>query len=328
MNILSGPISDLREKRLWPIAVALLAALIAVPLLLMKPSPAPSTPVAAQPSSAGAASVPPVSGLPAVSLSTGTSHARLTGPGRDPFRQRGFPVTSPIAAPGSGTGAGAGGKTGSTGSVSSGSGSTTGPGASTTSGTGTSTTGTSTGTSTSPEVTPAPQPETTPNTLAATDTYRVKLALTNPSGNLNTLDGVQRLSVLPSKQQPALIELGVLRGGHRVLFALTPGTSVSGKGTCTPGPIDCEVLSLAPNQIENLSVNGGSGDTSLGSFAVTGIKVDHHPSAAAATKARQRVSADGRALLKSLTSPVLDLFQYKPGLGTLIDLRNLHVGGL
>ena len=35
---------DLKEKRLWPVAVVLLAALVAVPVLLAKPSSAPSGP--------------------------------------------------------------------------------------------------------------------------------------------------------------------------------------------------------------------------------------------------------------------------------------------
>src|SRR5215212_10535948 len=35
---------DLKEKRLWPVAVVLLAALVAVPVLLAKPSSAPPAP--------------------------------------------------------------------------------------------------------------------------------------------------------------------------------------------------------------------------------------------------------------------------------------------
>jgi len=35
---------DLKEKRLWPVAVVLLVALVAVPVLLAKPSSTPSAP--------------------------------------------------------------------------------------------------------------------------------------------------------------------------------------------------------------------------------------------------------------------------------------------
>ena len=79
------------------------------------------------------------------------------------------------------------------------------------------------------------------------------------SGSLNTIDPLQRLSILPGKQQPMLVELGVLQGGRRVLFVVEPGTVVSGAGTCTPGPIDCEILSLAPGQTEGLSKQGATG---------------------------------------------------------------------
>ena len=37
---------DLREKRLWPVAVLLLAALVAVPVLLAKPADDPGPPPA------------------------------------------------------------------------------------------------------------------------------------------------------------------------------------------------------------------------------------------------------------------------------------------
>ena len=41
----------------------------------------------------------------------------------------------------------------------------------------------------------------------------------------------------------------MLKGGKQVLFAVQQGAAVSGPGTCTPGPIDCEILALAPGQI-------------------------------------------------------------------------------
>jgi len=137
---------------------------------------------------------------------------------------------------------------------------------------------------------------------------------------------VQRLSILPNKQAPLMVELGVLKGGKRVLFALQPGAVVSGPGSCTPGPIDCQVLSLGVDQIENLGVQSGGGVTPVTMFAVTGIKVDKHPSAAAAQQARNKVSPAGRALMKSSGLSALSLFQYKASLGALVSLQNLKVG--
>ena len=83
--------------------------------------------------------------------------------------------------------------------------------------------------------------------------------MTNSAGGIDTTNSLERLSVLPSAQQQRLIELGVLKGGHRVLFAVEPGTVLAGPGSCTPGPIDCQILSMAPGQTERISVRTPSG---------------------------------------------------------------------
>jgi hypothetical protein len=151
----------------------------------------------------------------------------------------------------------------------------------------------------------------------------VTLSITNPSGGVAAVDPLKRLSLLPSDHQPLLIDLGVLQGGQRVLFAVQPGTVVNGPGTCTPGPIDCEILSLGQNQTESISSANGPGT----SFAVTGITVQQYASAAAANQARLAESAAGRDLLSHSTLSALSLFQYQPSVGALVDLRNLTVGG-
>jgi hypothetical protein len=135
-----------------------------------------------------------------------------------------------------------------------------------------------------------------------------------------------RLSVLPSNQQPLLIELGVLQGGHSVMFVVQPGTRVSGPGTCTPGPIDCEILSLGQDQTEALSWQSPTGVVSVAQFAVTAIKVDTHASAAAAYNVRRTTSAAGRLLLSASKLTAVSLFRYEPSIGAVVDLRNLKVG--
>ena len=133
--------------------------------------------------------------------------------------------------------------------------------------------------------------------------------------------------MIPSNKLPLLVELGVLEGGHRVLFVVRPGTGVNGPGTCLPGPIDCQILSLAPGQIEKLSQRSPHGMVPVALFAVTGVGVQHYPSAAAADTARRAASAAGRRLISSAKLDALSLFQYKPSLGAVDDLRNLTVGG-
>jgi hypothetical protein len=154
------------------------------------------------------------------------------------------------------------------------------------------------------------------------------MAVTTPGGGINTVDPLVRDSLIPSDQQQMLVELGVEQGGKHVLFAVQPGTVPVGPGTCTPGPIDCEILSLGQDQTEELATQTGSlGASPTTLFAITGISATDYPSAAAAHKARLAESVAGRAVLDQDTYPTLSLFQYEPSLGSVVDLRNLKVGG-
>jgi hypothetical protein len=314
MSFLNVIISDLREKRLWPVALVLLAALVAVPVLLSgKSSPA---------------------GSAAVSLKGAPADAHLTGHGRDPFPQRGASGTitpgggsgksSSPSANGTGSGSGSSGSQGAGGSGSSG-GSSGSSGSTTTSSSGS---GSTTTTTTTTTTTPQPTPKPAPAGLTDTESYTVSLGITNAYGGVRTVNAAQRLTVLPTADQPLLVELGVLKGAHRVLFAVPPGTFVSGKGSCTPGPVDCQILSLGKEQTETISLSSRDGEAvAVADFAVTGIGIAHHPSAAAANKARRSVSATGQRILSQARLSALSLFPYRPSLGVIVDQRSLKVGG-
>ena len=166
-----------------------------------------------------------------------------------------------------------------------------------------------------------------PEGLTPTESYSVTIAITKPSGGLDTIAPVERLTTLPSDKQPLLIELGVLKGGSEVLFVVRPGTILSGPAKCLPGRIDCQIISLAPNQIESLYTKGATGPTHVSDFAVTGITTTSHKSAAAAGRVRRQVSKTGQKLLKSLHYDALALFPYEPSVGAIVDQRNLTAGG-
>jgi hypothetical protein len=320
MSFLPNMIKELRERKLWPIAILLIVALVAVPLLLSKKAPTNlvTKPTGGLPYSTGTA-------LPAISVQTKPADSKLAGRGRNPFSpQHGATTTTTttttstaVTTPTSGVS----GATGSTGSstVSSGGGSTTG-----------------TPVTTSPATTPAPTTTPTPptkpappapNGLTAKQSYQVSLAVTTPGGGLKTIDPLERLSVLPSPQQPLLVELGVLHDTGRVLFAVEPGAAVGGPGTCTPGPIDCEILSLAPGQTEGVSKQTPTGSTPVALFSVNSISAIDHPTIAAAGAARRTASQAGRQLLANTPLSAVSLFQYDPSVGAVVDLRNLTVGG-
>ncbi|HUO75069.1 MAG TPA: hypothetical protein VMU39_30190 [Solirubrobacteraceae bacterium] len=313
MSFLQAIWTDLREKRLWPVAVALLVAIVAVPVVLAQSAaptapPPSSTPNAANPSQSAKLAV--------INVETTTGSGALKGASeRDPFIQQVTTTTTTTTGGSTTAPTGTTGTTGATGST----GSTGG--------------GTSTGTGTGGSVPPAPTttPTLTPNPpfvgLTSDEAYHVTLAITDSSGGFDTIDPLPRLSLLPSDHEPLLIELGVLKGAHRVLFAVQPGTVVSGPGTCTPGPIDCQILSLAEGQTEHLSMQSPTGVVSVALFAVTGITTDQYSSAAAADAARRSVSAAGLTLLNKSTLNALSLFSYDPSLGAVVDLRNLTVGG-
>ncbi|HTU85485.1 MAG TPA: hypothetical protein VMF57_07910 [Solirubrobacteraceae bacterium] len=317
MSLVTGIVKELRERKLWPIAVGLIVALVAVPVLLSKKAPTDLvTPEAGAglPYSSGTA-------LPAITVKTTPGPSNLPGRGRDPFTPQHIGTTATTAsvtsAPASSTTTAGTGSTGSTDTTST---------TSTTSG-GSSTAGTTAPTAPAPTTpTPAP-PKPGPAGLTATQSYQVSLAITTKSGGLNTIAPLERLSVLPNLKQPLLTELGVLQGGQQVIFVVEPGAVVSGPGTCTPGPIDCEILTLAPGQTEGVSQQTSTGSTPVALFSVDSITAANHPSVAAANQARQTASQAGRELLANSPLGALSLFQYDPNVGAVVDLRNLTVGG-
>jgi hypothetical protein len=149
--------------------------------------------------------------------------------------------------------------------------------------------------------------------------------MTDNKNGVNEIDALQRLTPLPGSQQPLLVELGVLQGGHRVLFVVAPGTVLRGPGVCVPGPLDCEIMSLAPDQIEAVATDATSAPVAM--FALTDIAAVNHPTRAAAQQARQSISLSGSQFLAQLPLQALQLFPYDAGVGAVVDTRNLTVGG-
>ncbi len=312
--------SDLLSRRMLPLLVCVAVALVGAAAYALSASssggaslsrvPSVSPPPAVSTLSIGVASV---NAHAAVAETPGGKQFQSQGSTRNPFA----PLTPPPASK-SGTTGPSGASSGSTSTGSSSSGS---------AGTSGSSTGSNPGASTPPPTPPLPKAKPIHVGLTSTQSYSVALSLTTSAGGLNAIDSLKRLSVLPSDQQPLLVYLGVLKGGRNALFVVQPGTVVSGPGTCIPGPTDCEILSLAQEQIESLAVSTGTGTSSVALFAVNAITVVGHPSVAAANHARREVSAAGHSLLAVSTLPVLPLFEYQPHIGAVVDLRSLTVGG-
>ncbi|HEV3128857.1 MAG TPA: hypothetical protein VGY32_07730, partial [Solirubrobacteraceae bacterium] len=219
-NLARNAWTDLREKRLWPLALVLLAAVVGVPLLLLHSAPPAPGPIPV------AASGPAAPGVPAVSVQSSPGQAKLPNHGLDPFGQppSGAPVTGSATGTASSTGTAAAGATGGQGSTT---GATTGSLSATTT-PGSAVSGPVPAGGAPPPPVPARKPAPAPSGLSPLQSYSVAVSITDAAGGVKLLDPLQRLSLLPSPRQPLLVELGVLQGGHRVLFAVAPGTVLRG----------------------------------------------------------------------------------------------------
>jgi hypothetical protein len=336
-RFLRGTLNDLRQKHILPVAAVLLVAIIAVPILL---SSSPSSP--SQPQTPAPVPPPPSSStLPALNVQSTPGHSVLVGKSRNPFAAAAGSgaATTSTTAPNLGSvssvataahsavnalnSATASSAASSAGSTTGGSSSTSSSSAGSSSGG----SGSSSSSSNPPSITGNSKPKPAPSGLSSTQAYQVSFSETNGDGVV-AVDSVKRLSGIPSENQPLLRELGVEQGGNRVLFAVEPGAQLYGPGSCTPGPLDCEILSLAQDQTEAVGSRVGTiGSSVQAEFAVTGITAAKYSSSAAADKARRAESAAGRAALADSDLSALSLFQYEPALGYVIDLRNLTVGG-
>ncbi len=216
--------AQLVEKRLWPVALVLVVALVAVPLVLAK-SPEPAAeqsdapPVAA---AAAAADLRDPDG-PVVSVAAAIEGVPLRGRPKNPFRQQHVPKESgpegrdsvPVEVPETG------GDTG-------------GP-----------TDGDDTG-----DEQPPPQ------------TYRyasIDVRFGRAGGSLREIRDVPRLTALPKAANPIVIFLG-MRGDHETaVFLLSTDVHAQGDGRCVPSIKLCEAIELRQDDVAFLDVRDENG---------------------------------------------------------------------
>jgi hypothetical protein len=294
-------LSDLVERRLWPVALLLVAALVAVPLLLAK---SPST--TATSASAPALPAPAGGGAaePAVSLATVTPQgAPLHGRARDPFRQQhvphkaraGAPVSTPTTSPGASNGS-----------------------------SGTSPSGSSKGSSGG--ATPhAPAPKT--YLTVSIDVHFGKAT----SPHLHTHNDVPRLTPLPSATNPIVIFLGMRTDLKTAVFMVSSDVHAQGDGRCVPSRKDCETIELKEGQTTFLDVAAASGEVTQYELDLVKVTIHQTTSKAAAQAAYAHVSRAGAALLRhganasadgAAPTRLLLPFRYVPQQGVLhIALR-------
>ena len=224
---------DLRERRLAPVAIGLVLALLVIPLLLHKPAEEAASTEAVPVPAAGPSPTPERSLVRVDDLRKASELDTFSS--RDPFKP--LKKIQNLRDPGSAeaTGAAAAASAGSSdqSSVSAGdvlSGTTEG-------GSGGGTTDGGSGT------TEGGAPETQPEAEKTFYTYTVDVAVT-ANGREKVHKDVERLSLLPSEEAPLFVFLGASTSGKTALFLVDDTLTQSGEGQCKPDGESCTFLYL------------------------------------------------------------------------------------
>lgn len=265
MTFLRNIGADLVEKRLWPVAAALLVALIAVPTMLAHSG-----------DDAGSTRVGPIAGAtaskPDAVLALNTTPAgrrKRGGKAKNPFVQLYVPkpvATAAVIAPGD---------------------------TATSASSGSASTGTSTGTVGSKPAAP-PKPKAAPK--ADLDVRRVTLRFGEP-GAMHTIKDIPRLTPLPSTDNPFFVFVGIKDDGETLVFLVSSDAKATGDGVCRPKET-CELIELKPGDTEFFDLVTADGLKQY-QMDVVSVSTKKASSAAVARKARARHSKAGAALLKA-----------------------------
>jgi hypothetical protein len=342
MPFLKNVAKDLVEKRLWPVAVLLVAALVAVPVLVSRGGSTPAAAPVAQPAggTAGSAEAPTAS---RVTLVTGDDVVHHRGAVRDPFRpaatmrsSTASPATAAAPATAASTPAASavtaskaaapspGASSSTTGAPSAGS-SATGPSAGGSSGAG----------ATKPKATRKTSTPAKPTAEDPTDTYHVSLRFGVNGGKVKTIKDVARLSPLPSETDPFFVFLGVLQTEktheQRAVFMVSSDATPTGEGSCHPTAQDCETVELAKGQTVFFDYTAPDGTPTQYQLQLVGIHKTEITSAAKAQAAIARHSAVGQELLRDAATRNVRAaagaraYRFIPATGLLVRAKRRHV---
>jgi hypothetical protein len=216
MNAVTTIWRQLVRNKLWPVAVLLLAALVAVPMLLAREpaAPEPIAPVAVS-TEAGDSIAEPI--VAKVTPEDRDRRRRVLGVRKDPFRPapvKQAKVEQPETPDAPETGAPS---TGDTGSGGGGGGE------------------------------PAEAP-----VFYEPGTIIVRFGdATND--NLDRF-AIPKLGPVPDDEFPLLVYMGLTKDGKRAKFLVDAALEVEGDGTCKPHPSSCEIIELAVGETEFLDV--------------------------------------------------------------------------
>ena len=302
MNPARKLLDDLVSKRLWPIALLLVVALVAIPVVIGGSSePAGSPDVAAIPDPASIDSA-----AAAVELVGPPEVRSRPGAVRDPFRRTKRKAASKGSAKKSSSSKSASPSKGSTSSKR-------GSGAGSDSGSGTS----------SPEK-PKP-PVTVPiepgAAVVARSVFETTAHFTGPRADYE--HPLDRLAIFGETYSPALQYLGVSRGGEYAIFLLGPAaTAAAGEvGACIVAD-PCRAIGLRRGEKLSVRVTDPGVAARDYTLEVTSLRRVVRASAAVAQREREHVAKGGREVLRTIaddvpTAAALGQLRYGPATGTV-----------
>jgi hypothetical protein len=262
---------DLRAKRLWPVALVLLAGLVAVPVVLSKKA----EPVAAPPPPPAEAEAPEPEGPARLAEVKLEELAEGTGSSLSAFNDPSNPFAPPrkvldrLEKKADGDGGGSAGDAGGNGGGSGGGGGDTtvdggslGGGAGSGSGGGTSTGGAPTGDTGTPDAGDDGDSggdgggETTTKNF----TYVVDVSFRD-NNRRRKIEAMQKLDILPNPASPLLIFLGVTPDAGNAVFLVDSTLQAAGEGRCKPSNSECAFLYLGPGSEHEFTNDEGDSYT-------------------------------------------------------------------
>jgi hypothetical protein len=128
------------------------------------------------------------------------------------------------------------------------------------------------------------------------------------------IDGMKRLSMLPSESSPLLIFLGVDNGAGNAVFLVDATAKTSGEGRCKPSTSQCALLYLGPGSEQTITDEHGRRYT-LRLEQIRRVRVG-----ASAARASRRAGAAraGRARAARATRPASVVHEFAPLLTDLV----------
>ena len=284
MNFARALARDLVDKRLWPVAVLLIAALLAVPFLLGSgggsDEGAPVPAAAVEDSSADIAQT-----ASAVELVGPPAVRSRAGKVIDPFRRPPKKETKEAAAASSAAPAAPSDKT----------------------------TPTPETTDTTPVAPPAP--------VEKPFAYRTEIRFGSSDADHEKAHGISRLTPLGGLIEPAAIYLGVSPSGKRAMFLLGPSASANGEGTCYD--TGCRIIGLRAGGSTIVDVAPADGSVRQYALDVVSVQREQFDTPAVAARARAHVHPDGRDVLRYVihdgaTATAMGTIDYSALLGVLV----------